>query len=169
MNEYITWLAYAAGTYAFIHPLCRLNDLIQVKWKVNLSLWSPLMHIRSAGLAPFIHNLIMRWNWWSALHVSRFTPGKAPGTHWIGGWVCTTIDVDVQGKNVFRFLPITIIEPWSLRHLVSSIFNILTFTSCFSFMCVVGSFVASWGYRSKPRNCFNQGGKLSFPTQKAII
>ena len=54
------------------------------------------------------------------------------------------------------------------RRLVSSIFNVLTFPACFSFMCVVGCFVASWGNRVKPRNCFNQAGMLNFVTQKAV-
>jgi hypothetical protein len=80
-----------------------------------------------------------------------------------------SVDVYVLGKTFVRILRITRIEPWFLRRLVFRIFNILTFTSLFSFMCVVKCFVASWGYRSKPRNCFNQAGTLSFLTQKAII
>jgi hypothetical protein len=38
---------------------------------------------------------------WSALRLSRFTPReRAPGTHWIGGWVGprAVLDVVVKGK-----------------------------------------------------------------------
>jgi hypothetical protein len=30
----------------------------------------------------------LAWGEWSASHAGRFTPGeRAPGIHWIGGWV----------------------------------------------------------------------------------
>jgi hypothetical protein len=32
---------------------------------------------------------------WSASRPGRFTPGeRAPGTHWIGGWVGPTVGLD---------------------------------------------------------------------------
>jgi hypothetical protein len=36
---------------------------------------------------------------WSASHPGRFTPGKrAPGTHWIGGWVDLRAGLDDMEK-----------------------------------------------------------------------
>jgi hypothetical protein len=35
---------------------------------------------------------------WSASHPGRFTPGeKAPGIHWIGGWVGHRVGLDALG------------------------------------------------------------------------
>jgi hypothetical protein len=35
----------------------------------------------------------------SASHPGRFTPGeRAPGTHWIGGWVGLRVDLDAVEK-----------------------------------------------------------------------
>jgi hypothetical protein len=34
---------------------------------------------------------------WSALRPGRFTPGeRAPGTHWIGGWVDPRTELDME-------------------------------------------------------------------------
>jgi hypothetical protein len=36
---------------------------------------------------------------WSASRPGPFTPGeRAPGTHWIGGWVSTRADLDNMEK-----------------------------------------------------------------------
>jgi hypothetical protein len=55
----------------------------------------------SGGIAPRILDLGTRWRWWSASRPGRFIPRKrAPGTHWIGGWVGprTVLDVVVKRK-----------------------------------------------------------------------
>jgi hypothetical protein len=40
------------------------------------------------GLAPRILTSALDGSEWSASHTGRFIPKeKAPGTHWIGGWV----------------------------------------------------------------------------------
>jgi hypothetical protein len=42
---------------------------------------------------------------WSTSRPGRFTPGeRAPGTHWIGGWVDLRAGVDVE-KRKFLTLP----------------------------------------------------------------
>jgi hypothetical protein len=43
---------------------------------------------------------------WSASRPCRFTPGeRAPGTHWIGGWVDTRAGLDDVEKRKFLILP----------------------------------------------------------------
>jgi hypothetical protein len=47
---------------------------------------------------------------WSASHPGRFTPRKrAPGTHWIGGWVGPRAGLDDVEKR--KVLPLLGIEP----------------------------------------------------------
>jgi hypothetical protein len=43
---------------------------------------------------------------WSALRPGRFTPGeRAPGTHWIGGWVDTRVGLhDAEKRKFFPLL-----------------------------------------------------------------
>jgi hypothetical protein len=43
---------------------------------------------------------------WSASHPGRFIPGKrAPGTHWIGGWVGPRAGLDDVENRKFLTLP----------------------------------------------------------------
>jgi hypothetical protein len=43
---------------------------------------------------------------WSASRPNRFTPGeRAPGTHWIGGWVGSRAGLDGVEKRKFLILP----------------------------------------------------------------
>jgi hypothetical protein len=43
---------------------------------------------------------------WSASRPSRFIPGeRAPGTHWIGGWVCPRNGLDDVEKRKISALP----------------------------------------------------------------
>jgi hypothetical protein len=43
---------------------------------------------------------------WSASRPGRFTPGeRAPGTHWIGGWVNPIAGLDDVEKRKFLTLP----------------------------------------------------------------
>jgi hypothetical protein len=43
---------------------------------------------------------------WSASRPGRFTPGgRAPGTHWIGGWVGPRAGLDYMEKRKFLTLP----------------------------------------------------------------
>jgi hypothetical protein len=44
---------------------------------------------------------------WSATRPSRFTPGeRAPGTHWIGGWVDPRASMDDKKWKFFFFYKI---------------------------------------------------------------
>jgi hypothetical protein len=64
-----------------------------VKVKVKLSLCLPKHHAMktywgSGGIAPRILDFGTRWGEWSALRPGHFIPReRAPGTHWIWGWV----------------------------------------------------------------------------------
>jgi hypothetical protein len=43
---------------------------------------------------------------WSASHLCCFTPGeRAPGTHWLGGWVGPRAGLDDVEKRKFLLLP----------------------------------------------------------------
>jgi hypothetical protein len=43
---------------------------------------------------------------WSASYSDRFTPGeRAPGTHWIGGWVDPRAGLDDVEKRKFLLVP----------------------------------------------------------------
>jgi hypothetical protein len=42
---------------------------------------------------------------WSASHPGRLTAERAPGTHWIGGWVDTRAGLDDVEKRKFLTLP----------------------------------------------------------------
>jgi hypothetical protein len=43
---------------------------------------------------------------WSVLRSGRFTPGeRAPGTHWIGGWVGSRAGLDYVEETKFLTLP----------------------------------------------------------------
>jgi hypothetical protein len=49
---------------------------------------------------------------WTASHPGRFTPGeRAPGTHWIGGWVGPRADLDDVEKRKFLTLPGSELRP----------------------------------------------------------
>jgi hypothetical protein len=51
---------------------------------------------------------------WSISRPGRFTPGvRAPGTHWIGGWVDLTADLDDLEKRKFLTLPELELRPLS--------------------------------------------------------
>jgi hypothetical protein len=54
----------------------------------------------SKGIAPLILILALDGGEWSASRPGRFTPRKrAPGTHWIGGWVDPRAVLDAVVKR----------------------------------------------------------------------
>jgi hypothetical protein len=76
-----------------------------VKVKVKMSLWltkhQAMKALGSGGMAPHILDSTLNGGEWSASRPGRFTPRKrAPGKHWIGGWVGPTavLDMVVKGK-----------------------------------------------------------------------
>jgi hypothetical protein len=53
----------------------------------------------------FLTSALVRGEW-STSRPGRFTPGeKAPGTHWIGGWVGLRAGLDDLEKRTFLTLP----------------------------------------------------------------
>jgi hypothetical protein len=53
---------------------------------------------------------------WSASRPDRYNPGrKAPGTHWIGGWVDLTVGLDDMKKRKFLHLPGLELRPLGRR------------------------------------------------------
>jgi hypothetical protein len=61
------------------------------------------------GVEVWIHiflTLALVGGEWSASHPCRFTPEeRAPGTHWIGGWVGPRAGLDDVEKRKFLTLP----------------------------------------------------------------
>jgi hypothetical protein len=58
------------------------------------------MYWGSGGSTPGILNLSARWNWMVSFTLRHFTPRKkAPGTHWIGGWVGPRAGLDAVAKR----------------------------------------------------------------------
>jgi hypothetical protein len=54
----------------------------------------------SGGIAPRILDSALDGGEWSASRPGRFTPmGRAPGTHWIGGWVGPRAGLDAVVKR----------------------------------------------------------------------
>jgi hypothetical protein len=52
------------------------------------------------GIAPRIINFGTRWGEWSDLRPGSFNPReRAPGTHWIGGWVGPRAGLDTVVKR----------------------------------------------------------------------
>jgi hypothetical protein len=68
------------------------NCKVKVKVKVQMSLCLTKHHAMktywgNGGIAPFLTSALHGGEW-SASLPGRFTPReRAPGTHWIGGWV----------------------------------------------------------------------------------
>jgi hypothetical protein len=53
----------------------------------------------------FLTSALLRGEW-SASYTGRFTPGeRAPGTHWIEGWMCPRTGRDYVEKRKFLPLP----------------------------------------------------------------
>jgi hypothetical protein len=69
------------------------------------------------GVDAYIHifltSALVGGEWLASLH-GRFTPGeKAPGTHWIGGWVDPRAGLDNVEKRKFLPLPGLELRPLS--------------------------------------------------------
>jgi hypothetical protein len=71
-------------------PLNGINshDLNKVKLSLCFN-WAPRHDVLgSGGIAPLILTSELEGGEWSASRSGRFTPReRAPGTHWVGGWV----------------------------------------------------------------------------------
>jgi hypothetical protein len=54
----------------------------------------------NGGIAPTFLTSALEKGDWSASHLCRFIPGKrAPGTHWIGGWVGPRAGLDAREEE----------------------------------------------------------------------
>jgi hypothetical protein len=67
----------------------------------------------SIGIAPRILNLGIRWRWVVISLPGRFTlRERAPGIHWIGGWVSPRAGLDAVVKRKMSS-PCWDLNPWS--------------------------------------------------------
>jgi hypothetical protein len=85
-----------------------------------------LYHVYGAALQTFIYyrpiqsfciypRFLQVGREWSASRPGRFNPGeRAPGTHWIGGWVGPRASLDDMEKE--KFLPPLGLELQTLGH-----------------------------------------------------
>jgi hypothetical protein len=77
----------------------------------------------SGGIAPPFLISAPDGGEWSATRSDRFTPGeRAPGTHWIGGWLGPRAGLDAVEK--IKILPLSGIEP---RPSSPSLYRLLSF------------------------------------------
>jgi hypothetical protein len=66
-------------------------------------------HMEEWGTTPPFITFALDGGEWSGLRPCRFTPGeRAPGTHWIGGWMGPRFGLDAVEKR--QILPLTGIE-----------------------------------------------------------
>jgi hypothetical protein len=73
---------------------------------------------------------------WSASHLCRFTPvERAPGTHWVGGWMDPRAGLNDVEKS--KFLTLLGLELWPLYHPAhsQSLYRLHYLSSPFSVMC----------------------------------
>jgi hypothetical protein len=67
------------------------------------------------GMDVYIHIFLtsaLLGDEWSASRPGRFTPEeRAPGIHWIGGWVCPRAGLDDVEKRKFLTLPVLELRP----------------------------------------------------------
>jgi hypothetical protein len=67
---------------------------------------------------------------WLTPRLGRFTPGKTPGTHCIGGWVCLRAGLDAYGKppshQDFCVLLYSVLHPYLFLYLDFPAFCILS-------------------------------------------
>jgi hypothetical protein len=95
--------------WAILAPTKEVEAEVKVKVKVKLSLcfnWTP-RHEGVLGEWKYssTHSLTSALGrcGWSASRHGRFTPEeRAPGTHWIGGWVCLRAVLDAVVKRKIR-------------------------------------------------------------------
>jgi hypothetical protein len=60
----------------------------------------PLNVWKAGGIAPLFLTSALDTSKWSASLPGRFIPGeRAPGTHWIGGWVGPRAGLDAAEKR----------------------------------------------------------------------
>jgi hypothetical protein len=68
---------------------------------------------------------------WSASRPGRFTPGeRAPGTHWIGGWVDPRASMEDLEKRKFFTLPGLELPSLSRQARIQSLYR-LRYPGCF--------------------------------------
>jgi hypothetical protein len=68
---------------------------------------------------------------WSASRPGRFTPGeRAPGTHWIGGWVGPRAGLDDVEKRKFLTLPGLELRPLGRPARSQSLYRLRYLDSC---------------------------------------
>jgi hypothetical protein len=70
-----------------------------LKVKMSLCLINQASHLEDVpvnrGIAPSFLTSALDRGEWSASQTTRITPGeRAPGTHWMGGWVDPTAGLD---------------------------------------------------------------------------
>jgi hypothetical protein len=73
----------------------------------------------SGCTGPRILDLGTRWRWWAASRADRFNPReKAPGTHWIGGWVYPRAGGEEKNSQPLPEFEPPIIQPVAQRYTI---------------------------------------------------
>jgi hypothetical protein len=86
------------------------------------------------GVDVYIHTFLtsaLAGGEWSASLPGRFTPGgRAPGTHWIGGWVDPRAGLDDVKKRKFLTLPGPELRPLGRPARSQSLYRLPYLGSC---------------------------------------
>jgi hypothetical protein len=101
----ITTIIQAAPPFCLLIITLTQDVVAVVKVKLSLCLIS-LSIWGSRGIAPPFLPSALDGGEWSASRPCRFTPGeRAPGTHWIGGWVGPGAGLDAEDKRKIVHCP----------------------------------------------------------------
>jgi hypothetical protein len=85
----------------------------------------------SESIDPHFLDLGLAGGQWSASRPGPFIPGeRAPGNHWIGGWVDPRAGVDGVEKTKFLTLPGLDLRPLSLLARSQSLYR-LRYSGCY--------------------------------------
>jgi hypothetical protein len=100
-------------TFSYLRKCFRQSRSVIMSWISYVAYFLTEHHSLKAywgsgGIPPRILDLGTRYSW-----VVGFTPrGRAPGTHWIGGWVCPRAGMDAVMKREIP-TPYRDSNPWS--------------------------------------------------------
>jgi hypothetical protein len=93
--RYIRYTTESKTVIAYNYGIWKIGTC---KSKVKLSLWTQWRYMREWRCGST--HLALDGRELSASRTRCFTPGgRGPGTHWIGGWVDLTIDLDALDKR----------------------------------------------------------------------
>jgi hypothetical protein len=113
------WARHIARMWELANAYKVLEDLgvdegIILNCKEKLSRYTPWRRMGERRYSSYSYlTSALDGDEWSASHPDRALPPgeRAPGTHWMGGWVGTRTGLDAEARR--KILCLSGIEPWS--------------------------------------------------------